>query len=145
MNQWSLINVEALGWQPFWFSRWPPFKHIYFDIVSNCRERTIQIKIRPCEIDKWYIGSWGTEFFRTHFLCTHPSVCHLGFQNGHLPKNLVFSIFVKLRGIGSSFQWQNKYFEPMQSNKCWSIGMAAILIFKMADIEACLFWYSEQW
>ena len=50
MNLCSQINVEALGWQPYWISRWPPFKHIYFDIASNCRERVMQIKIRPCRI-----------------------------------------------------------------------------------------------
>ena len=50
LNQCSQINGEALGWQPYWFSRWPPFKHIYFDIVSNCRERTMLSEIRACEI-----------------------------------------------------------------------------------------------
>ena len=102
LNQCSQINGEALGWQPYWFSRWPPFKHIYFDIVSNCRERTIQIKIRPCEMLDSTLALEEQNFWGK--ICIHPPFWILKWPPS---ENMFFSIFPKLRGIGSSFQWQN--------------------------------------
>ena len=131
MNLCSQINVKALGWQPYWFSRWPTFKNIHFDIASNGRERVMQIKKRLCQITKtmhldeqkfWgkivvhpcihppsWISKWPPSknmFFRTFLM--YPSIRLPSWVSKWPPsENLVFSIFSKLRGIGSSFQRQN--------------------------------------